>query len=105
MPNYLLAYHGGKPPTSQSEMDQVIADWGAWFASIGEANIVDSGNPVGQSFTVSADGVVENGGANPVSGYSIIKAENHDTANEIAARNPMVTTGTGSVEVAEIFPM
>lgn len=104
MPNFLFVYHGGKAPENQTEIDEVMAAWGAWFQSIGE-NVVDGGNPVGQSHTVSPDGAVDNGGANPVSGYSIITAADQAAANEIASRNPMVTSGNGSVEVAEIFPM
>lgn len=104
MPNFLMVYHGGSAPTTQEEIDKTMAEWGAWFASIG-ADVVDGGNPVGQSFTVSPDAVVDNGGANPVSGYSIVKAADQDAANEIASRNPMVTSGTGSVEVAQIFEM
>lgn len=104
MPNYLLAYHGGKMPENQAEIDETMAAWGAWFQEIGE-NVVDGGNPVGQSHTVSPSGTVADGGANPVSGYSIIKADSYDAANAIAAKNPMVTSGNGSVEVAEIVEM
>ena len=51
--------------------------------------------------TVSAKGVADNGGANPTSGYTIVKADNIEAACEMANTNPMVADG-GSVEVAEI---
>lgn len=104
MPNYLFVFHGGTMPEDPKEIEETMALWGAWYGSIG-ADVVDGGNPVGKSHTVSADGTVEDGGANPVSGYCVISAADYAAATEIASRNPMVTTKTGSVEVAEIVQM
>jgi len=104
MPNYLFIYHGGKIPESEEEGQKVMDAWGAWYGMLGDAT-VDGGNPVGQSHTVSPSGHVDDGGANPVSGYTIIKADNYEQACGYAAQNPMVTSGDGSVEVAEIIEM
>ena len=52
------------------------------------------------SKTVSADGVAENGGANPLSGYTIIHTESIDQAIALAKACPII--GDGTVEVAEI---
>lgn len=104
MPNYLFVYHGGKTPETQEEGERVMAAWGAWYGMLGDAT-VDGGNPVGQSHTVSAAGHVENGGANPVSGYTIVTADSYEQACGFAAQNPMVVDGSGSVEVAEIIEM
>ena len=104
MPNFLLAYHGGKAPETAEEGAKVMALWTAWFEGIG-ADVVDGGNPVGMSSTVSADGVADNGGANPVSGYSIVKAADMAAALDIAKGCPMVGDASGSVEVAEIMEM
>ncbi len=79
-----------------------MAAWQAWFTEMGEA-VVDGGNPVGQSYTVHAGGVDDNGGANPVSGYSLIQAPDMVTATNYAKNCPMVVDGSGSVEVAETF--
>ena len=102
MPNYLFVYHGGKMPETPEEGAAVMEQWGAWFASMGDA-VVDGGNPVGISNTVSAEGVAENGGSNPVSGYSIVRADDMTGANKLAAGCPIIEHGT--VEVAEIMPM
>ena len=104
MPNYLLAYHGGTAPQSPEEGAKAMAAWNAWFESIG-ANVVDGGNPVGASSTVSGAGVTDNGGANPVSGYSIISADDMAGRIEISQACPIVTAHGGSVEVAEIMPI
>jgi hypothetical protein len=54
---------------------------------------------------VSSAGHVDNGGANPVSGYTIVEANNYASACKHAAGNPMVVDGSGSVEVAEFIDM
>ncbi|MGB0855276.1 MAG: YciI family protein [Pikeienuella sp.] len=102
MPNYMLAYHGGKMPETPEEGAAVMEKWGAWLGGMGEA-VVDGGNPVGMSKTVSASGVTNDGGANPLSGYSIIQAESMEAATKLAAGCPIIEHGT--VEVAEIIPM
>ena len=62
--------------------------------------IIDPGNPVGLSKTVSAAGVSDDGGPNPLSGYTIIQADSIDRAVELAKACPII--GDGSIEVAEI---
>ncbi len=100
MPSFMFAYHGGKTPETQEEIDKVMAAWGAWMEKYKDV-MVDPGNPVGMSKTVSSSGVADNGGANPLSGYTIVSAADIDAACEIAKSNPMLADG-GSVEVAEI---
>jgi hypothetical protein len=102
MPKYIFAYHGGKTPATKAEGDKVMAAWGAWFEKLGPA-IADPGAPVGQSHTVAAKGVTANGGANPVSGYSIVTAKDYPAAIGLAKGCPILDGGT--VEVAEIVAM
>ena len=74
------------------------------MGSMGSA-VVDGGNPVGESSTVQSNGtVVDNGGANPASGYSLIEAPDLDDAISKAKGCPVLTLG-GSIEVAEAFDM
>lgn len=104
MAKFIFAYHGGKTPQSEAEGKKVMAEWQAWFGKIG-AGLVDGGGPAGKSNTVSKSGLTDNGGANPISGYTIITAADYAEANRIAAGCPMVVHGEGSVEVAEILDM
>lgn len=99
MPHFLFAYHGGKTPETPEETEIEISRWRSWFDRIGAA-IVDPGNPVGMAKTVSAEGVTDDGGANPLSGYTIIHTESIDQAVELAKACPIM--GDGSIEVAEI---
>ena len=103
MPHFIFAYHGGKRPENDAEIAAEMARWESWFDSIG-GSVIDPGNPVGLSKTVSADGVVDHGGANPISGYTIIYAPDMDGAIEVARACPIM--GSGTIEVAEIhaFP-
>jgi len=99
MPHFIFAYHGGKTPETPEETEVEISRWQSWFDNIGDT-IIDPGNPVGLSKTVSAAGVSDDGGPNPLSGYTIIQADSIDRAVELAKACPII--GDGSIEVAEI---
>ncbi|MDV7144575.1 hypothetical protein R3X27_18000 [Tropicimonas sp. TH_r6] len=104
MPKFVFAYHGGKKPESEEEGAKVMEAWQAWYAGMGDA-VVDGGNPVGQSWTVKQGSVEQTGGANPISGYTLIQAPDMVTAVNYAKGCPMVQDGSGNVEVAEAFDM
>ena len=102
MATYLLAYHGGKMPETKEEGAKVMAAWEAWMKQLGKG-LVDGGNPVGKAKTVTKDGTVtDGGGANPVSGYSLIKVDTFDQAVAAAKMCPILAGG-GSIEVCETF--
>lgn len=104
MPEFVFAYHGGKTPETQKEGEKVMAAWQAWMGGMGEA-LIQPGNPVGMSKTVTASGVADDGGANPLSGFSVVSADDIGAATEMAKGCPMVVDGSGSVEVAEVIEM
>ncbi|MBE1204634.1 YciI family protein [Aminobacter carboxidus] len=104
MAKFLFVYHGGAMPQSEEEGAKVMKAWMDWFGALGAA-VVDGGNPVGKSQTVAANGTVTNdGGANPVSGYSVVDAKDPADAARIAKGCPILVAG-GSVEVAPIIEM
>ena len=104
MSKYLFVYHGGSMPESEAEQAAVMDAWGQWFGSMGSA-VIDGGNPVGSSSTVQSDGsVVNNGGANPAGGYSLIEASDVEDAIAKAKGCPALASG-GSVELAEAIDM
>ncbi len=104
MAKYVFAYHGGGKPETEAEGKALMERWMNWFGSMGAA-VIDEGNPVGQSYMVAKDNVADNGGANPISGYSLIEAESIEAAIEMAKGCPMVQDGTGNVEIAEAMVM
>ena len=102
MPKYIFAYHGGKMPETPEEGERVMAAWNAWYGAMGAA-VVDGGAPVGPSKTVTANGVEDNGGSNPLSGYTLVEAADIDAAVEMAKGCPILEHGT--VEVAQAIDM
>lgn len=103
MQKFLLAYHGGKKFETKEEGMAHMEYWKAWSTSLGNA-IVDPGLPIGPSKTVSQDGVTDDGGANPLSGITIVQAESIDQALEMAKSCPHVAIG-GTIEVGQAMNM
>src|SRR5215207_3705012 len=100
MANYVLVYKGGGMAQSPEEQEKVMAAWGQWFGQLGQS-LVDGGNPFsGQSSSISSDGSVSQGASSGLTGYSILKADNLDSATNMAKGCPVLTSG-GSVEVWE----
>ena len=104
MPKFLFVYHGGGMPETPEAQQAAMDAWGAWYGSMGD-KLVDGGAPVAQSYTVTADAVTQDGGANPASGFTIVEAASYDEACEMAQGCPMVADGSGSCEVAQMMEM
>ena len=102
MPEYILAYHGGKKPESPEEGAKHMARWKDWLGGLGDA-VVNPGTPLGKSKIVSSDGVSDGGGPDALTGFSIVKADNMDAALEMAKGCPFIEIGT--LEVAELKKM
>jgi len=103
MPKFVLAYHGGPGSMTPEEGQAHMTAWKAWMDGLGDA-VVDRGVPVSQSKTVSADGVTDDGGSNPLSGITILQASDIDAAVEMAKDSPHVTAG-GTIEIAQAMDM
>jgi hypothetical protein len=103
MPKYLLAYHGGATPETEPEVAKVMAAWQTWMEGLGDA-LLDPGNPVGVTKTVTSGGVEDGGGANPLSGYSLLNATDIGAAVAMAKDCPIFESG-GTIEVAETVDM
>jgi len=103
MPNYILAYHGGKKPESPEEGSEHMAKWKAWADGLGDS-LTNRGTPLGKSKTVTSSGVTDGGGVNPLMGYSILKASNIDAAVKMVEDSPHINFG-GTMVVAEMMEM
>lgn len=103
MADYIFAYHGGEKPESPEAGAEMMAKWKAWLAGLGDA-VVNPGTPLGMSKTVSSEGVADDGGANPLSGFSVVTAESMGAALEMAKNCPTLELG-GTIEVAEMMQM
>jgi hypothetical protein len=105
MTKYILGFHGGGGmPSDPKVAEASMAKWVAWYRDMGSA-VIDMGTPAMSARTVESSGRVSNGGgANPLTGYSIIEARDIDSAVNFAKGCPIYAHG-GSVEVAELLPM
>ncbi len=105
MTRYIFGFHGGGDmPADPKAAEASMARWIAWYKDMGPA-VIDMGTPAMSARTVEASGRVSNGGgANPLTGYSIIEAADIDSAVGLARGCPIYANG-GSVEVAELLPM
>ena len=106
MTNYMLVYTGGNgAPESEEEQAAVMAAWGAWMGSLGDA-LVDGGNPISAAKQIASDGTVSDGAVGTqATGYSIIKADSHDAAVALAKGCPIIGTHNGQITVYETFAM
>jgi hypothetical protein len=80
-----------------------MANWKAWVGGLGDA-VVNPGTYLGLSKTVSSGGVSDDGGSNPLLGFTIVKADSMDAALEMAKACPHLGLG-GTLEVAEVMEM
>jgi len=98
MGKYVLVYQGGAMAETEEAQQAAMAAWGAWFGSLGDA-VVDPGAPFGASAAVGGGGA--KAGA---TGYSILQADDIDTAVKLGEGCP-VLDGGGSVDVYEAIDM
>lgn len=105
MTQFLLIYmcETTQIPATPEAQAKGMAAWGAWMTKVGP-HLVDPGNPVGKSWTVTASGATEGGNAIPIMGYSILDCADMAEACALAADNP-ITLGGGRVEVTPIVPI
>jgi hypothetical protein len=99
MPSFLVTYHGGGMPEGEEARQQAMADFGAWVGKVGDA-LTDPGAPLGPPMTVSAGGARPGAADGPVGGYSLLRAEDMDSAVALVRDHPFVARG-GSLQVSE----
>lgn len=103
MPQYLIVYLGGNPPSSPEEGKKRFAEYMDWLSSLGDA-AVSPANPIRSTSTVKPDGTVTTGSKTAMSGFTIIAADSMEAALSIARACPFLKTG-GSLEVSELVEM
>ena len=104
MAKYIYAYHGGGMAATEEEQAAVMEAWNFWYGKLGAA-IADGGAPTMPGKTIAPDGTVsDGGGANPLTGYTVIEADSLDDAIAKAADSPHLAGG-GSIEISELIDM
>lgn len=103
MPHFILAYHGTPDVNGPEEGAAHMTKWKAWNDGLGAA-VVDPGMPVGKSVTLSASGLTDDGGPNPLSGITILQADTLEEVVAMAKGCPHLS-GTGTIEIAPAIEM
>lgn len=103
MPQYLVTYLGGNPPSTPEEGKQHFAKYQAWLASLGE-QAISPANPLKHTHTINSDGTFTKGGTSSMSGFTIIAADSIEAALVMAKTCPFLEIG-GSLEVSELMQM
>lgn len=108
MPTFVFIYHAptmpaDAPQPSEEQMKEVMGAWSTWAGQVGDG-MVDFGTPL-------AGGVrVTKGGTSPsereVAGYTIVEAENLESAVDLARVHPHLTMPGGcEIEVHQAQPV
>ena len=94
MKRYMLLHFGFEKPTPE-----IMAAWKSWFESVSDKT-VDQGGFHGGAREISHSGTKDLPMAmDSITGYSIVKAESLDEAEEIARGNPFIA----SIRIYEIM--
>jgi hypothetical protein len=101
---FLLVYYGGKMAATEEEAKKSMDAWMKWFQDMGKA-VVDAGAP-SMPGKIVGKGSPKEGfiGDQPVSGYSILQADNIDKAVNLAKSSPVIADG-GQIAVYSLMAM
>ena len=89
MATFLVTYHGGGGmPESAEGREQMLAAFGAWAASVGDA-MIDPGSPLGPRKTVTSDGISDAPADPTLGGYTLLRTD--------SAASSSVTSSSGAV--------
>ena len=103
MKKFILAYQGGEDPKTDEEGKIMMNSWMAWFTALG-STIVDGGFPTKEG-AQQIDGEMRVSNSSlPLSGYSVIQAEDMEEAIKVAKSCPHITAN-GEVHVFEEMPV
>ena len=108
MSKYLFVYHAPMTPADAAppdpaQMDAVMGEWNAWAGRVGEA-LVDFVTPLAGGVRITKDGTSPS--TREVAGYSIIEADDMESALELAKVHPHLNMPGGcEVEVHEAQPI
>lgn len=103
MPRFILAFQGGKQPTSPQEGAKQMENYKNWLIGLGDA-ITEPGMPLGESKVVAPGSVTDGGDGNKWMGIQLVEADNLDAAIKMAQACPFLDTG-GTIEVTEIMSL
>lgn len=103
MTNFMIAYFGGKQPTTKDEGKAHMEKWRVWIKGLGDA-VVNPGTPLPISKIITSHTVEEDNDPNSMKGFAIIKAETIEEAVKIAQSDPFLAMG-GTIRISQMMEM
>lgn len=89
------------PETRKAAEEKLRNDWQRWMGD--HAKIVTLAEAAKKTMGVTATGIADT--KNDIILYSIVEAENHETAAKAFAHHPHLTIPQSSIQVMEVRPM
>jgi hypothetical protein len=103
MPEFMIAYCGGKQPSSKEEGMAQMERWKSWVEGLGDA-VVNPGTPLPVSKIVTSSGAYDDNDPDFMKGFAVVKAESIEAAVEIARSDPFLESG-GTIRVSQMMEM
>jgi hypothetical protein len=100
---FLLVYYGGKMETDPKKAKASQDAWMKWFQDMGKA-VADMGSSTMPGKTVKGKTATKGVPGDPVTGYSVLQADDIDAAVALAKKSPHLAA-EGQIAVYEIMPM
>jgi len=99
MARFLITYHTGDMPQDPESIAQARRAFVQWAAKAGAA-LADIGAPIRSATTISNEGTHDGAPAGPFMGWSVIEAEDGNTAVRLLADHPFISRG-GMLQLSE----
>jgi hypothetical protein len=103
MKKYLLVYYGGQIEADPKKGQQTMQAWLKWFKDLGPA-LADGGAPTVPAKTITGKTATKGVSGDPITGYSILQAENLTAVQSMAKKSPHLDAG-GQIAIYELMPM
>jgi len=104
MPEFFVAYHGGKKPETPEAGMEGMKKWKDWATALGPA-LTTPGAPVGVTQVLTADGLSAAASPHPLMGFSIVAADDMQAALDLLKDCPHLHYFGGTLEISEMMPM
>lgn len=103
MPDFMIAYHGGRKPNSKDEGMARMEKWKAWIEKLGES-VINPGTPLPVSKIVTSTGIEDDNDPNSMNGFAVLNADSIDAAVNMIKSDPFLETG-GRIRISQMTEM
>tara|TARA_B100000676_G_C18061573_1_gene838149 strand:+ start:721 stop:1056 length:336 start_codon:yes stop_codon:yes gene_type:complete len=103
MPKFIFVYLGGEYPTDPQEAQEHFEKYQNWLKNLGDA-VLSPAIPFKDTHTIQPDGTSATGSMSAMSGMSIIRMSDLQSALQAARSCPFLEI-QGALEVSEMIEM